>query len=572
MGVERWWWGFVALACGSPPPAERFQLSELTLLHTSDVHSHLWPFRDRISSVDASLGLGDEGQLAEVGGAARLATLLAEERRGGDSLWLDSGDLLEGTPVFGRFGGTVEVEAWEALGVAAMALGNHELSLSEPELERLFGAASFPILAANLRANSGRAWLTPSATLFAGRVALGVIGCANTGSPPSLSSETNPWQLSAADAAASVQANVDALAPHVDLTVVLSHLGLEGGRELVRGTTGIDLVLGGHQHTLTLSPQWEEDCATRDLRHRRGCTSRRVPIVHSGAYGRYLSRLELELRASTAGGIEVNGVTLAHLPVSENVAEEASTVTRLRDYLPESTPPLGYVPERLARSSAVGGDSPLGNLVTGAVQAETGADVVLLNNSALRDELEAGILLKGDLERAFPFDEPWRLAWLSGRELRAGLDRAARKSAGRGCTATLEVSGLWLRIHCAACGDELTECWHAGRGEKELRDDERLLVALPRYLTTPGADFESLGRTGAELSLSVSEAIQRFTSRAELVQDSRACQRDLERLSARRCAEAFGVWCPVVGQRAQRICSGLPLVEGARDGRVEMRP
>ena len=75
-------WSWVLAACGAPsgapePPAA------LTLLHTSDVHSRLWPFRDRISRTDAELGLGTMGELAEVGGAARLATLLSGERRRG---------------------------------------------------------------------------------------------------------------------------------------------------------------------------------------------------------------------------------------------------------------------------------------------------------------------------------------------------------------------------------------------------------------------------------------------------------------------------------------------------------
>ncbi|MDF3068099.1 MAG: hypothetical protein K0R38_3700 [Polyangiaceae bacterium] len=566
-GKLEWGWGVVALACSGSPVATAPPPSELTFLHTSDVHSRLWPFRDRISTVDADLGLGAEGELEEVGGAARLATRLAEARRDGAALWLDSGDLLEGAPVFGRYGGAVEVQLWGALGVDAMALGNHELSLSAEALQRLFADARFPVLAANLLPSASSSWLLPSVIVFAGRTAVGVVGCGNGGSPPSITAANNPWGLSVVDAAAAVQSSIDELASRTELVVALSHLGLEGDRDLIRATSGIDLVLGGHQHTLTLEPEWEKDCATRELQRARGCSPRRVPIVHSGAYGRYLSRVELRLRAG-----EVTGVTLTHVPLSARVAPDPATSAHLEAYQSPPESPLGYLPERIARGTAHGGDSALGNLVTDAIQEWTGADVVLLNSSGLRDDLEAGPLLAGDLELAFPFEEPWRLVWLSGRELRAGLHRTARKSASRGCETSVQVAGLWLRVHCDACREELTACWRAGRGDTELADTERLLVALPRYLTLPGADFDALGEVGTDLALSVSQTLRRRLARAPRLLEPRDCALDLERASPARCAEAFGISCPISAALAEHVCRGLPSIQGARDGRVEMRP
>ncbi|RYZ06635.1 MAG: bifunctional metallophosphatase/5'-nucleotidase [Myxococcales bacterium] len=570
-----WGCSVLSLACSASAPAAAPPPAELTLLHTSDVHSRLWSFRDRVSSLDAEMGLGSEGELAEVGGAARLATLLAAERRRGAAVWVDSGDLLEGAPVFGAHGGAVEVGLWGALGVAAMALGNHELSLGAAELDRLFGPARFPVLAANLvpSATTG-AWLAPSATVMAGHTRLRVIGVGHDGSPPSITASSNPWGLSVMGAAASVQAAMDAAAGGAALVVVLSHLGLEGDRDLLRGTTGVDVVLGGHQHVSTLEPEWQEDCATRELQQRRGCSPRRVPIVHSGAYGRYLSKVALRLRPDPQepGALEVQAVALTHLPVTSQVPEDPATAAHLEPYRPAPRPPVGYLPAPLTRSSALGGDSPLGNVVADAVRAQTGADVVVLNSSGLRDDLEAGPLLPIDLELAFPFEEPWRLASLAGRELRVGLDRAARKSASRGCESALQVSGLWLRVHCGACREELTTCWRAGRGESELRDDERLLVALPRYLTLPGADFEAVGPLGSELSLSLSQALRRQFGTVPLVRDPGDCARDWQQAPASRCAEAFGLWCPLDGARAWSVCAALPQVEGGRDGRIEMLP
>src|SRR5215475_4910818 len=45
---------------------------ELTLLHTADIHSRLLPYDLLITQVDGNLGLGTIGQVANVGGAARM--------------------------------------------------------------------------------------------------------------------------------------------------------------------------------------------------------------------------------------------------------------------------------------------------------------------------------------------------------------------------------------------------------------------------------------------------------------------------------------------------------------------
>src|SRR5260221_6458779 len=317
--------GALGLGCAAVPVSEQAPEHALTLLHTSDIHSRVWPFRARISRFEAELGLGKAQALEEVGGIARLATLIEAEGRHGAALWLDSGDALEGAEVFHRYGGSLELELLSSLGLGAMALGNHELSLSAEELGELFaGSARFPVLAANLSARGDSAlagrWVSGT-VLLAGAIRVGVVGPGNPESPDDLASVDNRWGLELApDLASAVQAAVDDVAPRAALIVVLSHLGLEADRALVQGTTGIDLLLGGHQHILTTEPDWQKDCAP-ELEQRRGCSPRRVPIVHSGAYAQWLSRVELELVAdgSRPGELELEKITLTHLPVAANV-------------------------------------------------------------------------------------------------------------------------------------------------------------------------------------------------------------------------------------------------------------
>jgi len=74
-----------------------------------------------------------------------------------------------------------------------------------------------------------------------------------------------------------------------ELMIVLSHLGLRADRRLAERVPRIDLLLGGHSHDTTPEPE------------RVG----RVPIVHAGPYGRFVSCSELTFdSASGAARLE----------------------------------------------------------------------------------------------------------------------------------------------------------------------------------------------------------------------------------------------------------------------------
>src|SRR5690349_14481923 len=73
----------------------------LTILHTSDIHSRLYPYEQVITQVDATLGLGELNTVANIGGVARMSYILQRERaRSGRVVHLDSGDCFQGAPVF----------------------------------------------------------------------------------------------------------------------------------------------------------------------------------------------------------------------------------------------------------------------------------------------------------------------------------------------------------------------------------------------------------------------------------------------------------------------------------------
>ena len=185
----------------SPCPAGQTCQARLTLFHTADMHSRLLPYDLLITQVDEGLGLGRTGQLASVGGAARMSTILQRERaRAGRSLHLSGGDCFQGAPIFNFFSGQPEMQMQTNLRVDAMVIANHEFDRGPINAARQIQKwSNFAVLAANYKFSDPA---LPSSTPLGSVVEpftvfnldglkVGVIGMANLSSLTSIFDQPN---------------------------------------------------------------------------------------------------------------------------------------------------------------------------------------------------------------------------------------------------------------------------------------------------------------------------------------------------------------------------------------------
>jgi len=117
---------------------------KVSVLFFNDIHGHLSPFKIRT-----------ESGKKEVGGVARMATLIetirAENRiRNIETFVLIAGDILQGTPMSTVFRGQPDVECFNAMGVDAMTVGNHEFDFGLKNFMDLKQKARFPFLSSNI--------------------------------------------------------------------------------------------------------------------------------------------------------------------------------------------------------------------------------------------------------------------------------------------------------------------------------------------------------------------------------------------------------------------------------------
>ena len=188
---------FLAFSCaGSAPKAAARAPSaaarRLTIVGINDTHGALLPS----PAPKWTHGLAGD----EIGGAdwfaGYLDALRAEARETGSGvIVLDAGDEFQGTLISNQFQGKSVTDVYNAMGVTASALGNHEFDFGRAVLENRIAQARYPILAANVFRKGTRQrpdWARPSALVEAAGVRVGIIGLATR----ETATVTNPVNVS----------------------------------------------------------------------------------------------------------------------------------------------------------------------------------------------------------------------------------------------------------------------------------------------------------------------------------------------------------------------------------------
>lgn len=503
----------VALAPRTAQPPDAVTLS---VVGTTDLHGYVFPREGR-------------GGLAVFGGY--LANLRAARRAdGGGVVLLDAGDTWLGGIDSNMSEGEVVVDAYNALGYTAAAVGNHDLEFGAVDrwpfgvadgdprgaLKARARQARYPMLAANLMdAATGAVvdWpnVRPSALETIAGVRVGLVGVM-TYDALSLTLAANVGDLATAPLVGTISREATALrAAGAQVIVVVAHAGgscsafgapddltscddaseiFDVARRLPAGL--VDVIVAGHTHD--------------GLAHRVAG----IQVVQAYSWGRAFSRVDLRV-GRTTGSVETarlfapQEICAWEEASSGDCARAASPTTRAARYEGREVTPLGAVTEAMApalrrveawRASPLGvsldrpiergpGDleSPLGNLFADALAAAvTGADGALSYGAGpggLRADLAEGPLLLGPLYDLFPFDNRVEALTLTGGELRALLLDHLQRPRWR--ARALGVSGLRIAIGCHTGRDRVAIVRASGR---PVADDERLTLATTDFLAT----------------------------------------------------------------------------------------
>jgi len=438
----------------------------LTVIHTNDFHSRHEP----INRFSASCTTADRDQGRCFGGAARAAAAIERARRAAEAegrvvVLLDAGDQFMGSLFYTHYRGDAEREVMNAIGYDAMTVGNHEFDNGPANFARFVESVRHPIVSANLDlteepALAGR--IPGHVLINRGGLRIGVVG-ATTEETPSISS---PGKVRFTPAAAALaRAAAAARAEGAQAVIALTHVGWEIDKALAASVPGLDLVVGGHSHTLlSNSAQGAAGAYPTPIQGQGG---RIVPVVQAGAYSRYLGRIDLDLDVSGRVSQASGDATELLLGAPEDPAV-AALVARLGGPLEETRSRIigqarGEIDQRACRA----GECAMGNLVADAMLEAgraSGAEIALQNGGGLRAGFGSGPISFGDVLTVLPFSNTLATLKLRGSDLAAALEHgvsAAEEGSGR----FPQVAGIrfaWVRSNPA--GSRVTGIEVRGQG------------------------------------------------------------------------------------------------------------
>ncbi len=504
---------FLLVACAAQQRVAQDAFT-ISVLGTNDVHGQLLP----------------SGERAGLGAISAYANALRAARRedGGAVLVIDAGDMWQGTLESNLVEGAAVVEAYNAIGFDAAAIGNHEFDFGPvgreaiPEdigddargaLKKRAAEANFPVLAANLIDDAtGHPvdWdnVSPSVMLDVQGIKVGVIGVMTSRALQTTISANTPG-LSVAPLAPTIQSQASVLREQgATIIIVAAHAG---GRctefddptdlsscgtdsEIMRVASAlpaglVDHIIAGHVH--------------QGIAH----IVNGIPITSSYSSTQAFSRVDLEVNRET-GAVVSRTVHPPHwaclyrvkttgqcVGVSDGSSEIVPAIYEGREIRPD--PAVVKIAERAAAFAARTKDeklgvyleaafkhppateSPLANLMTDALLEASGADIAIHNVvGGIRNTLPEGELTFGAVYEMFPFDNRVVLLQLSGRDLRKLIATQAHNHGRR-----LGFSGMRVFVGCVNSTMDVVMQRADG---SPVRDDGRLTVAANDYLALGG--------------------------------------------------------------------------------------
>lgn len=453
------------------------QSGMLTLVHFNDVHTH---------AAESETAIG----------YPKISTFIKQTKAGNkNTIVLDAGDTFQGTP-FGMIGkGENMKNVLNTMEIDAMVLGNHDFNLGKQRLTELAKNINFPVLAANMKPDSGK-FMEPYTIKDINGWKVGIIGITT----PQCKTPADPdllEDLKYYDAIEEGQKLVNELRPKVDILIALLHLGLTDTTgitsELFAETIiGVDVIIDGHSHTVL-----EE-----------GKVVNGTLIAQAGDYGRYVGVVDLtvtegkvtDAKARLVSKADMAGIT----PDSETEKVVNDAVAKNEEYLNTvvgSSMVALISPRNTVRTS----ETNLGNMVTDAIRKACGTEIAVCIGGALNNEAQPGSITRKTLYSLVTRNEAIYTHTIYGGDLLQALEKSVSLYPTPSA-AFLQVSGVTFsfdpdkepmdRVFNIKVGDEAfdTDAYYSfarciiayepsDKSEKDLKRYGELLPIVENYIS-----------------------------------------------------------------------------------------
>lgn len=384
-----------------PTPVSDPAVARIKVFALSDFHGHLYPLEPK--NYDKYFG-----GIAHIGGTMTARDHLHPK----NSLVLDNGDMWTGPSVSTFLRGEPVIAAYNALGVSAANVANHEFDFGLEVLRTRAKEAKFPFLGGNIiETATGAApdFVRPYVIEERDGVKVGVIGLSYKDTPKTtLAKHVAGLEFKA------YEETLARLIPEVkaagaEVIVVLFHDTVETAKALFEA-----------------HPELAVNAVVAGQNHRKGVVRvGEVPIMNPGPFGRSYGRFDIEVdRASRAVKVSHEIVDVTG-PLGAPSFPPMATLEAIGESAKQKAKELDQsVLGKLSGPLPLGNfeESPLGHLVVDAwLAAFPEVDVAMCNHGALREPLGKGPVTLGAVTSVLPFENNLYIVRLTGKQLKAQL-------------------------------------------------------------------------------------------------------------------------------------------------------
>jgi 2',3'-cyclic-nucleotide 2'-phosphodiesterase (5'-nucleotidase family) len=388
----------------------------LAFFHVNDVHAHL----DEFSSSGTDCTRPERGCY---GGYARIKTVVEEQRPNyNNSLWLNVGDEFQGTLFFSFYGGEKIAETLNQMNFSAMTLGNHEVRMprfgryettnadirqfdgGDEELGQFVVNLTFPIISANVHSQNEKLNKTIKPYHIFEEHDLALIGV-TTDETPSISNPDETTVFS--DVIEAVQGAIDEIKSTTNISRIaaITHIGYDKDQELAKATKGLQLIMGGHSHTLLGDMEDAEGKYPTIVDNADGDE---VFIVTAYRWGEYIGDIEVTYDAQ-GKIIAYHGAPIHITNATEQDKGLQAQIESWRGPFEEfAAEVLGTSEVELDQTTCQRQECLLGDFMADAMLAyrknnTDDVDFAIINAGGIRATIDEGDVTRGEVLTSFPF-------------------------------------------------------------------------------------------------------------------------------------------------------------------------
>ncbi len=373
-------------------------LKKITLLHCNDLHGDFLPV---------------EKDGIEIGGVSLLSGYINEVRNTEENvIFTISGDMFRGSLIDSEFKGISTIEIMNLLAPDVATIGNHEVDYGISHLLFLEKCAKFPIINANvyIKTNHARLFrkhyimeIDGMKILFIGIITEEVL-------MQTKQEEYIGTFVDVEEAGIEVGRICDSYQTEdIDFTVLLTHIGFEEDKklaELLDPKWGVDLIVGGHSHTLLEEP----------------CIVNGIPIVQAGSGSHQIGRFDIVV--DTVENC-ISSYAWKTVPIDSRTSHRDRYLDELIEYYKNATD-LKYNRfitrlKKVYTHPVRNRESDLGKLTADILMKRLGVDLMCVASGSLRKKELGPIINYKDLLEFYPYVGEIHRITITGKNLKKAI-------------------------------------------------------------------------------------------------------------------------------------------------------